>query len=242
MCEASTSVPPWEADDAFRHALTLISAFKTISRKQDSNVIQEKTVSVLFLHAEWLFSQRYVTIRRYLKANCFNFYAKLGPVAPPQLRFGTTVPGLCRAQIKNMMTLLWYQHSSLNYDSVNHITEQIKTTTHVSTGELCVVFLSSSLHPSSLFSSFSSLWNEGLSVHLGRAWPSGGFTAVHLFVSGVLIHDLEESRHETLKVSHVHTRVSQVLLWADSSGLRFKRQGWRSGLSKPEMCWAWIVF
>lgn len=37
-------------------------------------------------------------------------------------------------------------------------------------------------------------------MHLGQAWPSGPFTDVHLFVSGVLIDDLEESRHETLNV------------------------------------------
>lgn len=31
-------------------------------------------------------------------------------------------------------------------------------------------------------------------MHVGRAWPSGSFTDVHLFVSGVLVDDLEESQ------------------------------------------------
>lgn len=38
----------------------------------------------------------------------------------------------------------------------------------------CALFI----YPPSL--RVSSLWNEGLNVHLGRWWPSGSFTHVHL--------------------------------------------------------------
>lgn len=73
------------------------------------------------------------------------------------------------------------------------------------------------LYLSSPFPGFPSHWNEGLNVHLGRAWPSGFFTDAHLFVSEVLIDDLEESRHETLDV--YTCRLKFIMLSPDLSHL-----------------------